>query len=163
MEDRRFYQLDCSGKLQAIGEPEDIWTESEMDEIMPEVRALATDPARGTKIGEAGLEEAAVALTAEHLEVFDDLKRETTGSAEFVDEHGIEWDVKSPLSPPEGQNWKYDVDHQLTVLRKDFGQGDKVLFNLTRLNDQDLQATFQLLEGNLECHERDDLLILAEE
>lgn len=163
MEQHRFYQLDCSGEFAEVGEPEDIWTEEEMEEILPRVRDLAVDPARGSKIGETGLEEAAVALTAENLEIFDRLTRETTGGAEFEDENGVAWDVKSPFSPPENhQYWKYDANHHLEVLRKDFGQGDKVLFNLTRLNDKDLQATFHCLETNLTCHERDDLLILAD-
>lgn len=162
MEDDEFYQMDESGEFDEVGEPEDLWTPEELAELRPRVPELATDPARGEKISNGGLEEAAVALTAENLEVFDRLERETTGSAEFVDEHGVEWDVKSPLSPPEGQNWEFDAEHQLKKLRKDFSQGDKVLFNLTRLNDEDARETIDLLKRELRPEERDDFLVLID-
>lgn len=162
MEQHHFLKMDCSGKFIEVGEPEDIWTDQELAQLRPRIPELAGDPARGDNITEGGLEEAAVALTAENLEVFDHLERETTGGAEFVDEHGVEWDVKSPLSPPDGQNWVFSPDHQLKKVRKDFSQGDKVLFNLTRLNDKDLNATLKLLTLELSCEERDNLLILTD-
>lgn len=163
MEEHRFLRMDCSGKFTAVGEAEDIWTQEELELVLPRVPELAGDPARGDKISKGGLEEAAVALTAENLEVFEHLERETTGSAEFVDENGVEWDVKSPLSPPEDQNWIFDPHHQLKKVRKDFSQGDKVLFNLTRLNSNDLRETLDLFTAELRCDERDDLLILTDE
>ncbi len=162
MEEHHFVKMDCSGEFTEVGEPEDIWTEQELSQLRPRIPELAGDPARGYKITDGGLEEAAVALTAENLEVFDHLERETSGSAEFIDEHGVEWDVKSPLSPPDGQNWTFSAEHQLKKVRKDFSQGDKVLFNLTRLNDRDLENTLQLLTLELSCEERENLLILTD-
>lgn len=162
MEGHRFLSMDEQGNFKVVGEPEDRWTSSELESVMPQVGPLATDPARGEKISQGGLEEAAVALSAENLEVFEDLKRETTGSAEFEDEKGVEWDVKSPLSPPPGQNWEFSPEHQLEKVRHDFAQGDKVLFNLTRLNKDDLQETIELFRSHLLPEERDDLLFLTD-
>lgn len=162
MEEHRFLKMDCSGEFTAVGEAEDLWTPEELEAIRPRIPGLATDPARGTKISEGGLEEASVALTAENREVFDELERENTGSSEFIDEHGVEWDVKSPLSPPPHQNWEFSAEHQLKKVRKDFAQGDKVLFNLTRLNPNDLRETLDLFTAELNCEERDNLLVLAD-
>lgn len=162
MEGHRFLSMDEQGNFQVVGEPLDEWTPEELQAVMPEVRELAADPARGDKISKGGLEEAAVALSAENLEVFEDLTRESTGSAEFEDENGVEWDVKSPLSPPPGQNWEFSPHHQLEKVRHDFAQGDKVLFNLTRLDDEDRGETIELFRRELRADERDDLLFFTD-
>lgn len=161
MESHRFLSLDCSGALHPVGESEDHWTESELDEVMPRVESLATDPARGSWIADTGLEEAAVALTAENLEVFESLRRETSGHSEFQDESGRAWDVKSPVSPPPNQGWNYSPHHHLEVVKKDLETGDRILLNLSRVTPEDAGATITVLQENLPCDFRDDLLILA--
>ena len=75
MESHRFLRMDDQGDFHLVGEQHDEWTPSELKAVMPLVRDLATDPARGEKISKGGLEEAAVALSAENLEVFERTKR----------------------------------------------------------------------------------------
>jgi hypothetical protein len=131
------------------------------DSFHETIESLALDPSRGLKLQAGGVEEAMVALQAENLEVFERLEREETGGAEFADEQGVEWDVKSPLSPSLDNNWKYSPRHQLKKVRRDFSQGDKVLLNLTRVNDNDRDQTIQVLHDSLSCSERENLLILS--
>ena len=162
MEGHHFFRMDVSGEFHNVGDPQDTWTPAEVDNVMPRVRELATDPARGTKLSDMGLEEASVALSAEHLHVFTHLERESTGEAEFRDEHGVAWDVKSPLSPPPEQGWAYSPEHQLEKVRKDFGQGDQVLLNLTRVTSADRDATLALFKQSLNSEERGQILFFSD-
>lgn len=162
MEGHHFFRLDQSGTFENVGELEDSWTPGEIDAVMPRVRELATDPARGEKLSDMGLEEAAVALTAEHLEVFEHLSRETSGGAEFRDERGVAWDVKSPFSPPPEQGWSLSPEHHLERVRKDFGQGDYVILNLTRVTPTDRDATLSLFQQALTHQEREQILFLSD-
>ena len=157
-----FAELDCKGELHLVGESFDPWEPKEVEGAMERLESLAIDPAKGKKLQLGGVEEAIVALQAENLEVFDELSREESGGAEFVDEHGVEWDVKSPLSPPPGQNWEFSPEHQLKKVRRDFSQDDKVLFNLTRVSDIDRDRTLKLFKEELTCDERGMLLILTD-
>lgn len=162
MASHSFLQLGCQGELKVVGRESDPWTAPELQDAFQRVRDLAEDPARGNKVTPSGLEEAAVALSAENLEVFERLEREKTGAAEFLTPDGESWDVKSPLSPPPEQNWDYSPDHQLVKVRKDFGNGDKVLLNLTRLTPQDRDLTLSLFQEELSCDERGQVLIFTD-
>jgi hypothetical protein len=157
-----FAALDNEGTLLQVGETYDPWEPQEIDQAMERLESLAIDPAKGPKLQLGGVEEAVVALQAENLEIFEHLSRESTGGAEFVDEHGVEWDVKSPLSPPPGQHWEFSPSHQLEKVRHDFAQGDKVLFNLTRVNEADRDKTLKLFKEELTTDERGMLLILTD-
>lgn len=159
---RTFLSLNCEGKFEQVGNPSDSWTASELDRAVERSTALATDPAKGNKITDGGIEEAAVALTAEHLRVFEMVTRESSGGAEFIDEKQIAWDVKSPLSPPVNQNWQFSPSHQLEKVRHDFSQGDRVLFNLSRVNSKDRDDVLQLFSQELTCDERGQIVILTE-
>ena len=163
MEDQVFVQLNGNNSFEQVGRPTDVWTTGELETAIGRATVLASDPAKGNKITDGGIEEAAVALTAERQKVFITATRESSGSAEFIDNYGIAWDVKSPLSPPEGQNWKFSPDHQLTKVRHDLSQGDKVLFNLSRVNDKDRDDTLQLLAQELTLNERGQIVILTDQ
>lgn len=162
MQEHAFYQLTCDDRFEQVGQQTMEWDEKSFMEAFKRTAELASDPAKGNKIVDGTLEEAAVALTAERQGVIGRATRETTGSAEFIDDKGVEWDVKSPLSPPPGQNWSYSPNHQLDKIRHDLGQGDKVLFNLSRVNDKDRDDTLRLLKSELNCSERSQLLILTD-
>jgi hypothetical protein len=145
-----------------VGAESDPWTEVEIQDAYVRVRELAADPARGDKITEAGLEEAGVALTAENLGVFDKLERETTGGSEFQAPDGSKWDVKSPISPPQNQDWYFSPHHHLNKVRKDLSSGDNVLLNLTRVTPQDRDATLNLFSQEMTCDEKGRLLVLSD-
>ncbi len=162
VENFNFAKLDDKGTLLQVGEVFDPWEPQEIDQAMQRLESLAIDPAKGPKLQLGGVEEAVVALQAENLEIFEHLTREPTGGAEFVDENGVEWDVKSPLSPPPDQNWQFSASHQLKKVRHDFAQGDKVLFNLTRVNESDRKETLDLFNEELTHNERGMLLILTD-
>lgn len=162
MQSQTFVRLTCEDTFVQVGAPAEKWDPNELKAALQRAPELATDPAKGNKITEGGIEEAAVALTAEHLHIFDSATRESSGSAEFIDNRGISWDVKSPLSPLPGQNWAYSPDHQLVKIRHDLSQGDRVLFNLSRVNDKDRDDTLKLLTDELTCGERSLLVILTD-
>ena len=162
MSSHRFLRLECDGSRTVVGAEQDPWTDKEIEDAHSRIRDLAGDPARGEKITEAGLDEAAVALTAENLHVFPRLEREKTGGAEFKAPDGSSWDVKSPLSPPPNQNWYYSPHHHLDKVRKDLDQGDNVFLNLTRVTEQDRDATLDLFSQELSCDEKGRILILSD-
>lgn len=162
MEDQRFFRLNCDDSFSPAGSLSVEWDFKSIQQALGRTEALASDPAKGGKITDGSIEEAAVALTAERQHIFEHATRESTGSAEFIDEKGVAWDVKSPLSPPPGQNWSYSPDHQVEKIRHDLGQGDRVLFNLSRVNDKDRDDTLTLLKQELTCEERSQILILTD-
>lgn len=162
MEDQVFVQLNGNNSFDQVSRSVDGWTPSELETAAGRAPKLASDPAKGNKITDGSIEEAAVALTAEHQQIFTTATRESSGSAEFIDNFGIAWDVKSPLSPPEGQNWNFSAEHQLTKVRHDLSQGDKVLFNLSRVNDKDRDDTLQLFSQELTLNERGQIVILTD-
>jgi hypothetical protein len=123
---------------------------------------LARDPARGNKISEASLEEAAVALHAKHSGVLDNPAREKTGGSEFVDAAGQSWDVKSPFSPPpQYPDWIFDAQHHVEVVRHEVSGGERVLLNLTRCTPQDAAAVKQQLIDALSDWDEQRVLVLA--
>lgn len=162
VENYNFARLDCHGELRLVGDSFDPWEPREIDQAMARLEKLAIDPAKGPKLQVGGVEEAVVAMQAENLHVFQELRRETSGGAEFVDETGVEWDVKSPISAPPDQGWELSPHHQLEKVRKDFAQDDKVLFNLTRVSPIDRDRTLKLFKEELTCDERGMLLILTD-
>lgn len=160
MQDHRFIALDNDG-VSSRGEEPHPFSEEDRGEVYDKGPDLARDPARGDKILPQTLEEASVALMAEHLEVFETVRRESSGSAEFVDEKGQAWDVKSPVSPPPEQGWFFAPEHHLGKIREDFDQGDRVLLNLSRCNEQDSQTMIEHLNQSLTQDEKGRLLILC--
>ncbi len=162
MEDQVFVQLNGNNTFEQVSQSVDGWTPSGLEAAVERAPKLASDPAKGNKITDGSIEEAAVALTAEHQKIFLSATRESSGSAEFIDNFGIAWDVKSPLSPPEGQNWNFSAEHQLTKVRHDLSQGDKVLFNLSRVNDKDRDDTLHLFAQELTLNERGQIVVLTD-
>lgn len=162
MASHRFLRLGCDGSRALVGAESDPWTQAEVEDAYDRIRDLAADPARGDKITEAGLEEAGVALTAENLGVFDKLEREKTGGAEYQAPDGTKWDVKSPVSPPENQDWYFSPHHHLDKVRKDLSQGENVFLNLTQVTPTDRDSTLELFSQELSCDERGRLLILSD-
>lgn len=162
MEDQTFFRLNCDDTFSLAGSPSVEWDHKSIQQAIGRSEALASDPAKGGKITDGSIEEAAVALTAERQHIFELATRESSGSAEFIDDKGVAWDVKSPLSPPPGQNWVFSPDHQVEKIRHDLSQGDRVLFNLSRVNDKDRDDTLNLLKKELTCQERSQILILTD-
>lgn len=162
LDHHRWARLTAEG-LKTEGEAPNPWTQDEFCGASHRADALALDPAKGDRITPGGVEEAAVALMGEHLGLFDHFQRESSGSAEFVDQSGVEWDVKSPLTPPEGQDWFFDPHHQLGKIRHDFSQGDRVLLNLSRVSDEDAVDLLELLHQELSFDEKGQLLIFLED
>lgn len=165
MEDQAFFQLTCEDRFLPVTDVRVEWDEKSLKDAIQRAPGLASDPAKGDKITDGGIEEAAVALTAERQQIFGRATRETSGSAEFIDDRGVAWDVKSPLSPPSAGGkgtWVFSPDHQLKKVRHDLSQGDKVLFNLSRVNDKDRDDTLKLLTEELTCQERSQILILTD-
>lgn len=162
MQDQTFMRLTCDDHFARVGSETMEWDLKSLQNAVARSAELASDPAKGGKITDGSIEEAAVALTAERQHVFEHATRESTGSAEFIDDKGVAWDVKSPLSPPPGQNWVFSPDHQVEKIRHDLSQGDRVLFNLSRVNDKDRDDTLNLLKKELTCQERSQILILTD-
>lgn len=131
------------------------------DEYWHDQLVLARDPARGNKISEASLEEAAVALHAKHSGVLDNPSREKSGASEFVDASGQSWDVKSPFSPPpKYPDWLFDAQHHVQVVQHEVSGGEHVLLNLTRCSDRDAAQVRQHLVEALSDWDEQRVLVL---
>jgi hypothetical protein len=143
----------------AISEP---LMQQEVESAIKRGKALASDPAKGGKITPGSIEEAAVALMAEKCGVIAaPAVREETGSAEIVDGEGKSWDVKSPLSPPPDAKWVFDVDHQVVKVRHDLSQGDRVLLNLSKCNNEDTEKVIETMERELTADEKPLIAVLV--
>ena len=137
-------------------------TPKEMKEIDNRFEALASDPAKGGKIGPGTIEEATIAFVAEKGGIIPPpVERETTGLSEFIDKDGNTWDVKSPLSPEPGAKWVFDPNHQIEKIRHDLSQGDRTLLNLSRCNKEDTNTLLNLLKQELTEKERSLIFIIA--
>ena len=150
-----FGQIDATG-LKQIGDNPHPYPTDSVFLSSPEALAMATDPAHGGKISPGNIQEAAIGLMAQHLQVVPSLTRETTGKSEFIEPGGQTWDVKSPVSPPAmpGKTWVFDAGHQIVKLRHDFSDGDNVLLDLSRCNQADSQELLALMQGELTAQEK---------
>ena len=159
MDDRfRWARLEPQGLVATGRPPEPI---DNLDQVAADHVDWSKDPAKGERVDEKSLQEAAVAVLAEHLGVLTDLQRESTGHSEFLDGQQQAWDVKSPVSP-DREGWIFDPHHHLEVLREDLGQGEAILLDLSRLNRSDATSLVSILDQGLEIHERDHVLLLLE-
>jgi len=137
-------------------------TPKEMKDIDNRFETLASDPAKGGKIGPGSVEEATIAFAAEKGGIIPPpVDREKTGLSEFIDKDGNTWDVKSPLSPAPGDKWVFDANHQIEKIRHDLSQGDRTLLNLSRCNKEDTNTLLNLLKQELTETERSLIFIIA--
>ncbi|MDQ7822409.1 MAG: hypothetical protein RDV48_06400 [Candidatus Eremiobacteraeota bacterium] len=133
-----------------------------LPQLKDRAEELASDPAKGKKITPGSIEEAAVGAYAEACGVVPPtVTREATGAAEFIDGKGAPWDVKSPLSPPQGARWSFDAPHILVKLRHDLGEGEGVLLNLSNCNKADADAVINLIKSDFSNEERSQVRILV--
>lgn len=155
----RWARFDPAG-LVAVGQPA---------HPLPEPETVATDrlqwshdPAKGGKADDKSVQEAAVAVMAEHLGVLSGMQREPSGHSEFLDDRGRPWDVKSPVSP-DREGWNFDPHHHLEVIREDLDQGEGILLDLSRLHTQDSRSLVAVLQDGLEVHQHGQVLVLLEQ
>jgi hypothetical protein len=149
-----------SAGLEAVGQP----PRPLQDPVLAAQDAveLSRDPAKGGKVDDKSLEEAAVAVLAEHLGVLSGVRREKTGHSEFTDEQARLWDVKSPLSP-DRPGWIFDPAHHLEVVQEDLDQGEGILLDMTRLNRTDSVALLSQLGQGLSVQQTGHLLVLLDQ
>lgn len=159
LDDRyRWARLEPQGLVATGRPPEPI---EHLDQVAADHVDWSKDPAKGDRVDEKSLQEAAVAVLAEHLGVLSELQRESTGHSEFVDGQQQAWDVKSPVSP-DREGWIFDPHHHLEVLREDLGQGEAILLDLSRLRKPDATSLLSVLHQGLEVQERNQVLVLLE-
>ncbi len=149
--------------LSPVGQPAQTFPCDQV--VLSSLQDLALDPAKGGKITPGSIQEAVVGFKAQALGVLPTLSRESTGSSEFVEASGKTWDVKGPVSPPQGvdkipsKSWVFDAHHQVDKLRHDFSQGDNVLLDLSRCNGADGKELIDLLSHELTGEEKDKVLV----
>lgn len=155
----RWARLGSAG-LEAVGQsPRPI---ADVEQAAQDAVELSRDPAKGGKVDDKSLEEAAVAVLAEHLGVLSGVQREETGHSEFTDDHGRLWDVKSPLSP-DRPGWVFDPAHHVEVVQEDLDQGEGILLDMTRLSRTDSVALLGELGQGLSVQQTGHLLVLLDE
>lgn len=134
-----------------------------LDAIEAKLPQLAADPAHGGTVSRASVEEAAVAVAGRLGGALSGaVRRENSGVSEFIGENSaVTWDVKSPVSPQDGEAWAFDAEHQVDVVRHDLQQGDLVLLNLSRCSVADARAVTRRLNANLTPSEREQVYVLA--
>lgn len=120
------------------------------------------DPAKGGKSDDKSIQEAAVAVIAEHLGALQGLEREATGHSEFVDSKKQAWDVKSPVSPDRA-GWIFDPYHHVQVATEEIAGGESVMLDMTRLKQEDSLQLLEALKDGTTLAERGGLLLLLDE
>lgn len=148
------------GGLVGVGQPPHAL--SDLDAVASDRLEWSKDPAKDGKVDEKSLQEAAIAVLAEHLGVLSGIEREPSGHSEFVDAEARAWDVKSPVSP-DREGWIFDPHHHLEVIREDLDQGEGILLDLSRLQRQDSLCLVEVLQNGLEVHQRGQVLVLLEQ
>lgn len=160
MDDRcRWSRIGTRG-LEPVGQP--AHPLANLDQVVEDALTWSQDPAKGGKVDEKSLQEAAVAVLASHLGVLTGIEREATGHSEFQDGQGRLWDVKSPVSP-DRPGWVFDPGHHLQVVRDDLDNGEGILLDLSALRKPDALALTATLESGLSADEQGRLLILADQ
>lgn len=123
---------------------------------------LVRDPAKGNTVGAGSIEEAAIGLVARTGGVIaGPIRRDGTGLAEFIGRNDVKWDVKSPLSPSEGQTWRFDAQHQVVKIEHDLAQGNLVLLNLSRCSPTDTRAVLAAMHAGLAASDLSKIYILV--
>lgn len=147
--------------LSPVGEAPHPHGDDEVSLSSPAVLALASDPAHGGKITEGNIQEATVGLMAKRLKALPSLHREVTGAAEFIEDSGQKWDVKSPFSPPSmpSSTWVFDANHQVDNLRHDLSEGENVILDLSRCTHADSSQLLELMKGELSREEKGQVLV----
>lgn len=106
------------------------------------LQELAADPAHGGKVDAKTLREAEVGLSLEERGAFAaPIRRDPTGSAEFIDATGQKWDVKAWNSryAPRG----YNTADAIAAVRREVAAGENVMVdtaNMSAEHIRDLQA-----------------------
>ena len=120
------------------------------------------DPAKGGNSDDKSIQEAAVAVLAEHLGAVEGLRREPTGHSEFIDSNKQAWDVKSPVSPDRA-GWIFDPYHHVQVATDEIAGGESVMLDMTRLKQDDSLQLLEALKDGTTVAERGGLLLLLDE
>jgi len=160
LDDRfRWARLTPAG-LQPIGLP----PHSVEQNVIADSLQLSFDPAKGGKCDDKSLQEAAVGLLAQHLGIFQDVRREASGHSEFVARQGPTpcWDVKSPVSP-DRPGWLFDPAGLSQGIRQDLDQGEGILLDLSRLRQEDSRSLVTTLQQDLSQVQAENVLILLED
>ncbi len=122
--------------------------------------SLVFDPATGHATSNTA-EEAAVGLVGRMGGVIaGPITRDATGLAEFIGIEDVHWDVKSPMSPRTDQHWTFDAGHQVEVVRKNIGEGESILLNLSRCTEEDARNVVTLIRRALSREELQFLYVL---
>lgn len=108
---------------------------------------LARDPARGTRVDAKGQKERSIALDLEKQGKLGKVVRDHQASkgADFIDtSSGQKWDVKSPVSHPNGhtsvRKGAFSVGRMMANVQKEISRGNNVILDTRRLTKSDRAA-----------------------
>ena len=123
-----------------------------------ELRALAEDPAHsGSKRPidiEKGQHEARIGLELEERGLLKNIKRDATGKAEFIDELGQAWDVKSFNSRYKPNKGGFRLDKAMNIVKKSLSENENVIIDTSNLSTEHIaeltsEVTKQGLQGKV--------------
>lgn len=121
---------------------------------------LASDPDHAGKIDSKSRQEAMAGLEAERQGLIQKPIQRGPKGIEYYDGDGVPWDVKGPVSPPEGAKWKFNAKKSgesiIHELRKpDFPnyktgllEKRKVILDSTYMNKADHKALMDYVNQN---------------
>lgn len=116
---------------------------------------LARDPSHGGKVLYQGRKEREIGLDLEKQGKLGHIVRDKTPNrgAEFIDKTtGIKWDVKSPVSHPNGhrnpRKGAFEVKRFLKKLQAEFSNGHKVILDTRRLTKEHKKELLKAIEEN---------------
>jgi hypothetical protein len=104
------------------------------------VRELSPDPAHGNQITPNSRREGLIGATLEARGVLPGpVKREPTGKSEFVDAHGVRWDVKAFNSKYLPKQGGFTLAKAVKKLAHEFKGGERVILDTKDLSKPDRQ------------------------
>ena len=120
-----------------------------------ELRELAEDPAHsGSKRPidiEKGQHEARIGLELEERGLLKNIKRDVTGKAEFIDETGQAWDVKSFNSHYKPNKGGFRLDKAMNTVRKSLSENENVIIDTSNLSSEHIaELTTEIINQGLQ-------------
>ncbi|MGY3779368.1 hypothetical protein [Isobaculum melis] len=101
-----------------------------------ELEKLATDPAIGFRITEKTKAEREVGLALEALGEVQDISREPSGKADFIDSEGQKWDVKAYQSYLFKSN-QNQIAEMIKSIQKSLSEQENVMIDTRGLSKTD--------------------------
>ncbi len=109
---------------------------------------MAKDPAHGNQITQKGIQEREIGLLLETRGYLKSpIKRDPSGSAEFIDGDGVKWDIKGFNSNYPPRKGGFNLERDIGKIEAEINKGENVILDTTQLNQIHLQQLKTVIEA----------------